>query len=83
MSAPQPATGPTGATITPPIRWGSPEFATDPPAHYAWLRENAPVHAGRITALTDQDVWMVSRYEDCKALLTDDRFLRAPGVSRR
>jgi cytochrome P450 len=79
VSTTQPAPGTTEAMIVPPIVWGGPEFAADPPAHYAWLREHAPVHAGRISALTDQDVWLVSRYDDVKALLTDDRFLRAPG----
>lgn len=61
-----------------PITLGSEEFVADPQAHYAWLRENAPVYAGRIVALTEQDVWMVSRYADCKTVLTDDRFQRAP-----
>jgi cytochrome P450 len=74
-------TGRTADTSTPAPRTvvlGSPEFAADPPAQYAWLREHAPVHRGRIVALTDQDVWLVSRYEDVTSLLTDDRFLRAP-----
>ncbi|MGH3907037.1 MAG: cytochrome P450 family protein [Pseudonocardiaceae bacterium] len=79
MSAPRTATSPTGATIGLPITLGGPEFVADPQAHYAWLRENAPVHAGRIASLIEQDVWMVSRYADCKAVLTDDRFRRAPG----
>jgi cytochrome P450 len=29
--------------------------------------------------LDDQDLWMVSRYADCRALLTDERFQRSPG----
>ncbi|MCV2492042.1 cytochrome P450, partial [Geodermatophilus sp. YIM 151500] len=46
--------------------------------HYAWLRANAPVYRGRVAYLTDRDVWLVSRYADCKALLADPRFPRAP-----
>lgn len=57
---------------------GSPEFAADPIAHYAWLRDNAPIHRGRIAAVIDSDVWLVSRYDDCRALLTDHRFQPAP-----
>ncbi len=66
-------------TITHPITIGSPEFQADPYAHYAWLRENAPVYRGRMTYLGEQDLWLVSRYDDCRELLTDDRFQRSPG----
>ncbi|MCW2131625.1 cytochrome P450 family protein [Arthrobacter sp. VKM Ac-2550] len=62
-----------------PIVVGSPEFLADPYAHYAWLRENAPVYRGRLAYLGDQDLWMVSRYADCRTLLTDERFQRSPG----
>ncbi|SFT61012.1 cytochrome P450 PksS [Actinopolyspora lacussalsi subsp. righensis] len=61
------------------ITVGSPEFLADPHAHYAWLRTNAPVHRGRMAYMGEQDVWLVSRYEDCRLLLADDRFLRSPG----
>jgi cytochrome P450 len=64
-----------------PIMVGSPEFLADPYAHYAWLRENAPVYRGRLAYVSDQDVWMVSRHADCRALLTDERFQRSPGGS--
>jgi cytochrome P450 len=72
---------PTSPTITHPITVGSEEFLADPHGHYAWLRENAPVYRGKLALLTDQDVWLVSRYDDCRALLTDDRFARSPGES--
>ncbi|NHD19535.1 MULTISPECIES: cytochrome P450 [unclassified Actinopolyspora] len=62
-----------------PITLGSPEFVAAPQAHCTWLRTHAPVYRGRIdSALVDQDVWIVSRYADCKSLLTDDRFPRSP-----
>ena len=64
-----------------PIMVGSPEFLADPYAHYAWLRENAPVYCGRIAYMDEQDLWMVSRYADCRALLTDERFQRSPVIA--
>ncbi len=66
-------------SITHPITIGSPEVMRDPYAHYAWLRDNAPVYRGRMTYLGEQDLWLVSRYDDCRELLTDDRFQRSPG----
>ncbi|GAA2609973.1 MULTISPECIES: cytochrome P450 family protein [Streptomyces] len=69
----------TPSAVTLPIVMGGPEFAADPPAHYAWLREHAPV--GRVTldfGAFAQDIWVVSRYADCKAMLTDPRLLRSP-----
>lgn len=40
---------------------------------YRRLREEDPVHRGRMSFLR---VWLVSRYEDCIALLRDPRFVR-------
>ncbi|WP_444960972.1 cytochrome P450 family protein [Nocardiopsis sp. M1B1] len=77
MSAPQ-TTPVTGTAITHPITVGSPEFLADPHAHYAWLRENAPVYRGRMAYMGEQDVWLVSRYADCRKLLSDARFQRSP-----
>ncbi|MFF2149207.1 cytochrome P450 [Kitasatospora sp. NPDC058190] len=69
----------TPRAVAPPIVMGSPEFAADPPAHYAWLRENAPVGQVRLDfGAFAQDVWVVSRYADCKAMLTDPRLRRSP-----
>lgn len=65
-------------TITHPITVGSPEFRADRQAHYEWLRDNAPLYCGRVSYLDQQDLWMVSRYADCRTLLTDDRFQRSP-----
>ncbi|MCV2491421.1 cytochrome P450, partial [Geodermatophilus sp. YIM 151500] len=69
----------TALTVRHPITVGSPEFRADSHGHYAWLRANAPVYRGRLAYLTERDVWLVSRYEDCKALLRDPRFPRSPG----
>ncbi|MGJ7906658.1 cytochrome P450 family protein [Actinopolyspora sp. H202] len=73
-----PENGVSDAGIAHPISLGSAEFTADPPAHFAWLRANAPVYRGRVASWVDQDVWLLSRYEDCKALLTDERFPRSP-----
>lgn len=67
------------AAVAEPIVLDSPEFAADPATHYAWLRANAPVYRGRMAYLGNQDIWMLSRYADCKQMLTDDRFQRSPG----
>lgn len=42
-------------------------------AHYAWLREEAPVHPARISVLR---AVLLSRYDDCVAMLKDPRFVR-------
>ncbi|MEU3606824.1 cytochrome P450 [Streptomyces sp. NPDC035033] len=69
----------TPTPVTPPIVMGSAEFAADPAAHYTWLRENAPLGRVRLDfGAFAQDVWVVSRYADCKAMLTDPRLLRSP-----
>jgi cytochrome P450 len=43
----------------------------DPPAEYATLREERPVSQVRVP--TGQTPWLVTRYEDVRALLTDPR----------
>jgi cytochrome P450 len=75
--SPVQATSPV-PTIRHPITVGGPEFTADPHGHYAWLRAHAPVYRGRVAYLTDRDVWLVSRAEDCRAVLADPRFPRAP-----
>ncbi|WP_405437922.1 cytochrome P450 [Streptomyces anulatus] len=70
----------TPDSVTQPITMGSAEFAADPTAHYAWLREHAPVGQVRLDfGAFAQELWVVSRYADCKAMLTDPRLLRSPG----
>jgi cytochrome P450 len=68
------------SSIVHPITVGSPAFLAAPDAHYAWLRDNAPVYRGRMAYLGEQDLWMLSRYADCRALLSDARFQRSPEV---
>ena len=56
-----------------PINFGSRFFAENKYALYARLREEAPVHRGRISVVR---ATFVSRYDDCVSLLKDPRFLR-------
>lgn len=59
---------------------GSSEFAADPHRYYAWLREHAPVASTRLDyGPMSQPVWVLARYQDCRALLTDPRLPRSPG----
>jgi len=45
-------------------------------AWYEWMREEAPVCTGKISIMK---VTLVSRYDDCKMVLSDPRFLRNRG----
>ncbi|WP_327306197.1 cytochrome P450 [Streptomyces sp. NBC_01298] len=51
--------------------------ARDPYPYFAWLRRHAPVRAERRDGRPT--VWQVSRYEDVRALLTDERLSKDPG----
>ena len=46
---------------------------------YRWMLEEAPVCRGRISLLR---VNLVARYDDCRALLSDDRFVRSRSRAR-
>jgi len=59
-----------------PLDLGSREFAQNKYEWYRWLLANAPACRGRISVLK---VNLVARYEDCRTLLTDPRFLRNRG----
>lgn len=48
-----------------------PRPAVDPPAAYAWLRDNAPIR--RVELKGGQPGWLVTRYDDVRALLSDPR----------
>ncbi|WP_019854716.1 cytochrome P450 family protein [Actinopolyspora mortivallis] len=47
------------------------EFLQDPYVHYARMRENDPTR--RVKTVTGMPVWLVTRYADAKAALTDQR----------
>ena len=46
---------------------------------YGWMREEAPVCTGKISIMK---VTLVSRYDDCKMVLSDPRFVRNRGRAR-
>jgi cytochrome P450 len=66
---------------------GVPDVLADPYPNYRALREQAPVH--RIELPTGDVLWVLTRYEDCKAVLAhhefgkaelDDRLQRSTGL---
>ncbi|MGW9440047.1 cytochrome P450 family protein [Streptomyces sp. NPDC055607] len=67
----------TDATTTPPVPPLTPEYFQDPFPTYAWLRENAPVYPAPVP-FGPRRMWMVTRYEDVRALLVDPRFSSDP-----
>jgi len=74
----------TDAEMRKPINLGRKEFANHKYAYFKWLRENDPVHKGKMIGMIN--AYMPSHYEDCVALLKDDRLVRnrttATGGSR-
>ncbi len=52
----------------------SPAFKANPYSTYAELRETAPIH--RVTLPNGQGLWLVTRYDDAEAVLTDRRFVK-------
>ena len=60
-------------TLKFPIKITSKHFAEHKYAYYQWLRDNEPVHFSRYFFVK---VCLLSRYEDCQALLKDLRFVR-------
>lgn len=56
-----------------PFKITSKQFAENKYAYYQWLRENEPVHFNKYWFMK---VCLLSRYEDCVALLKDPRFVR-------
>ncbi|WP_330236230.1 cytochrome P450 family protein [Streptomyces sp. NBC_00566] len=52
------------------------EFAADPYPAYAWLREHAPVRWTKLPS--GVDAWLVTRYDDAKQALADQRLSKNP-----
>jgi cytochrome P450 len=62
-----------------PINLGTAEFARNKYDWYRFLLEEAPVCQGKVSLLK---VNLVARYEDCRLVLTDDRFCRNRGRAK-
>ncbi|MBX3083987.1 MAG: cytochrome P450 [Anaerolineae bacterium] len=52
----------------------SPTFKANPYPTYVSLRDNQPIC--RIITPEGQPLWLITRYEDCLAVLKDDRFVK-------
>ena len=64
----------TNADMKKPLNLLSQAYADNKYAYYKWLRENDPVHKGKLMPV--MSAYMPSRYEDCLAMLKDPRFVR-------
>jgi cytochrome P450 len=62
-----------------PIPIGSPDFVQHKYDWYRWMLEEAPVCEGKISVMK---IHLVSRYEDCRMVLTDERFVRNRGRAK-
>ncbi|WP_433223493.1 cytochrome P450 family protein [Dactylosporangium sp. CS-047395] len=56
----------------------TPEFWNNPHPVYAHLRQEAPVHP--VTLPNGIEVWLVTRYADCKVALADPRLSKRQGA---
>lgn len=62
-----------------PLDLGSQDFADHKYDWYRWMLEQAPVCQGKVSFLKVQ---LVSRYDDCRLVLTDERFVRNRGRAK-
>ena len=74
------AASPLAVEIPRPFDMASPAFHADRPAWYRALHEQGPVVDARISVLR---LKLVTGYEDCRFVLTDERFVRNRGRARR
>jgi len=56
------------------LQFHSKEFHSRPHTHLAWMREHAPVYKAKFGAF--RDVYLVTRYNDVKSLLSDNRLVK-------
>lgn len=64
----------TAADMKKPLNLNSKAFTYNKYGYYKWLRENDPVHKGKLMPI--MSAYLPSRYEDCVAMLKDSRFVR-------
>ncbi|NKR42099.1 cytochrome P450 [Rhodococcus hoagii] len=55
--------------IDTPFPWARPPI--DPPAAYDWLRANEPI--AEVTTFGGSKAWLITRYDDVRAILSDPR----------
>ena len=73
------ATSPIAFDISRPVNLGSADFQANKYDWYRWMLEEAPVCPGKISVLK---VNLVARYEDCRFVLGDERFVRNQARAR-
>jgi cytochrome P450 len=73
------AAAPVAFDASRPINLGTPAFAKHKYDWYRWMLEEAPVCQGKISVMK---INLVARYEDCRMVLTDDRFVRNRGRAK-
>lgn len=61
------------ANINGPVNLMSKAFINNKWAYYQWLREESPVHRGKLSVIP---ITLLSRYEDCVNILKDPRIVR-------
>ncbi|QCX80471.1 6-deoxyerythronolide B hydroxylase [Streptomyces sp. YIM 121038] len=66
----------TAENTTEPVDLLSPDLIADPFGAYARMREQAPTLTGSI--MGGRPMWLVTRYEDVRRVLTDPRFHNNP-----
>ncbi|MEV5843597.1 cytochrome P450 [Streptomyces sp. NPDC051985] len=67
------------ATIAGPFPWPRPRI--DPPEVYGWMREERPIT--RVITHAGDPAWLVTRYDDVRAILSDPRVsadIQNPGL---
>lgn len=74
----------TAADMRRPLKLTDKEFTYNKWGYFKWLRENDPVHKGRVVG--PMKATFLAKYDDCVAMLKDPRFVRnrttATGGSR-
>ena len=67
---------PQGFDAGKPIKLGDPDFVQHKYDWYRWMLEKAPVCQGKMSFMK---LTLLARYEDCRMVLTDERFVRNRG----
>jgi len=73
------AATPTLFDASRPIDLASPNFSEHKYEWYRWMLEEAPACMGKISIMK---IGLVSRYDDCRMVLTDERFIRNRGRAK-
>ena len=64
----------TAADMKKPLNLTSQAFTDNKQGYFKWLRENDPVHKGKLFGM--MNIYLLTRYDDCVNMLKDPRFIR-------